>query len=130
MEELPEVIELGEQESEWVFWGTQDCPGAAPCDCGHEGMGVSWHMRSCPAVVNAWKWRAKQLHDENWEMVTEVRSLDRERESLRAALQDALEGMQEMILYVPDYFRDKWELSNYIERAEHVMRAIESRDAP
>ena len=39
----------------------------------------------------------------------------------RKALEDALEGMREMIGYVPDYFVWKWDLQSYIDRAEKVL---------
>lgn len=41
-------------------------------------------------------------------------------------LADALEGMQEMIDYVSDYFRHKWDLDGYIERAGQLL--AEARD--
>lgn len=50
-------------------------------------------------------------------------SKDAEIERLRAALEDALEGMQSMIGYVDEYFRDKWELDAYIERASAALEA-------
>lgn len=45
-------------------------------------------------------------------------------EQLIAALEDALEGLQEMIGYVPEYFRDKWGHRDYIERAQTVLESI------
>lgn len=39
----------------------------------------------------------------------------------RAALKDALDGMEEMIGYVPEYFREKWEHDAYIERARKAL---------
>jgi hypothetical protein len=45
----------------------------------------------------------------------------REAARLRAALQDALEGLEEMIGYVSPYFREKWELDGYISRAKTVL---------
>jgi hypothetical protein len=45
---------------------------------------------------------------------------DRE-ETLRAALEDALEGLEEMLPYVPGYFQNKWALPDYIERAQAAL---------
>lgn len=39
----------------------------------------------------------------------------------REALEDALDGLEEMIGYVPEYFREKWGHDAYIERARKVL---------
>ena len=44
-----------------------------------------------------------------------------EQDRLRPVLTDALEGLQEMFGYVPDYFRVKWEHQAYIDRAEKAL---------
>jgi hypothetical protein len=49
--------------------------------------------------------------------------------AVRAALADALEGLREMIPYVPEYFVGKWDLGVYIERAESALQAAESHVA-
>jgi hypothetical protein len=46
--------------------------------------------------------------------------LDREQ-VLRLALADALEGMQDMLPYVPDYFQKKWCHQDYIDRARAAL---------
>ena len=51
---------------------------------------------------------------------TVVEQEERER-ALRAALEDALEGMEEMRGYVSDYFREKWGHDAYIERARAAL---------
>lgn len=40
---------------------------------------------------------------------------------LRDALQDALEGLEDMRPYVPDYFADKWDHDDYIDRARSAL---------
>lgn len=40
----------------------------------------------------------------------------------RKDLEDALEGLEEMIGYVPEYFRDKWDLQGYIDRAKEALK--------
>lgn len=40
---------------------------------------------------------------------------------LRKALADALEGMQDMRPYVPEYFAEKWNHDTYIERAKTAL---------
>jgi hypothetical protein len=47
--------------------------------------------------------------------------LDLEAMVPRAALEDALEGMEDMIGYVTEYFRNKWSHPDYIERAKAVL---------
>jgi hypothetical protein len=42
-------------------------------------------------------------------------------ERLTAALEDALEGLQEMIGYVSPYFQDKYDYRAYIERAQTAL---------
>jgi hypothetical protein len=44
-----------------------------------------------------------------------------EQEPLRLALEDALEGMQDMRPYVAEYFADKWEHDAYISRARTAL---------
>jgi aminopeptidase-like protein len=45
-----------------------------------------------------------------------------EREQkLEAALRDALEGMEDMIVYVPSYYREKWNLDCYITSAREAL---------
>lgn len=36
---------------------------------------------------------------------------------LRVALSDAIEGMGTMLPYVPEYFREKWALDDFVDRA-------------
>lgn len=51
--------------------------------------------------------------------------MDRPKEEqLAAALADALDGMQEMLPYVPEYFVRKWRLQGYIDRAEQVLTTM------
>lgn len=37
----------------------------------------------------------------------------------REALEDALEGLKDMIVYVPEQFQEKWDHPAYVERAEN-----------
>ena len=45
-----------------------------------------------------------------------------EIERLRAALVDAIEGMEDMRPYVDPYFAEKWEHDGYIERAKAMVK--------
>lgn len=49
----------------------------------------------------------------------------RERLELIAALKDALDGMEGMIDYVPEYFQEKWQLGGYIDRARATLADYE-----
>jgi hypothetical protein len=49
----------------------------------------------------------------------------RERAELVAALKDAVDGMEDMIGYVPGYFREKWDHQGYIDRANVVLAEYE-----
>lgn len=40
------------------------------------------------------------------------------------ALAEALEGMEEMIPYVDPYFREKWNLDQYIENAKRALAEL------
>ena len=40
---------------------------------------------------------------------------------LREALLDAIDGMEDMISYVPEYFQTKWEHQAYITRAKATL---------
>lgn len=45
----------------------------------------------------------------------------RQRLMLRKALEEAVEGMEDMIAYVPEYFREKWDHQGYINRAKEAL---------
>jgi hypothetical protein len=67
-----------------------------------------------------------------WEARVASRSaLRRQVADARAALADALEGMQDMVGYVGDYFREKWGHDDYIGRAKAALAALgdPSRDS-
>jgi len=44
---------------------------------------------------------------------------------LIAALKDALDGMEDMIGYVPEYFQWKWSHQDYIDRAKATLTEFE-----
>lgn len=44
-------------------------------------------------------------------------------EILRGALEDALDGLEDMFPYVPEFFREKWEHQGYIDRARAALQA-------
>jgi hypothetical protein len=46
---------------------------------------------------------------------------------LESALQDALEGLRDMLPYVDEYFRKKWDHQGYIDRAEKALEARSAR---
>ena len=45
-------------------------------------------------------------------------------DQLIEALRDAVEGMEDMIGYVPGYFQDKWAHQDYIDRARAVLADV------
>jgi hypothetical protein len=45
--------------------------------------------------------------------------------ALVAALKDALDGMEDMIGYVPGYFQEKWDHRAYIDRAKATLAEFE-----
>jgi hypothetical protein len=51
----------------------------------------------------------------------DVPALLAEVRRLREALVDAVEGMQDMIGYVPDYFRKKWDHDGYLARGDKAL---------
>jgi hypothetical protein len=51
-----------------------------------------------------------------------------ERECLVMALRDALDGMEEMIGYVPEYFQEKWCHLDYIDRAKAALAELDKFD--
>jgi len=40
------------------------------------------------------------------------------------ALEDTIEGMEDMIVYVPAYFREKWDHDGYLQRAREALKAM------
>lgn len=41
--------------------------------------------------------------------------------NLRLALEDAVEGMEEMLPYVPEYFRTKWSLDEFLNNGRKAV---------
>jgi hypothetical protein len=69
--DIPEIVELSDQESDWIEWQSwSNIPAEVTyrCDCGHNTLGPEWHMRECPAMGPLWRHRAKELHDEVWKL--------------------------------------------------------------
>jgi hypothetical protein len=87
---------------------------------GRERYMAETYSRLHTAVVEERSWL--------WEFASR---LEAERDALRAALADALEGMQDMVGYVGEYFREKWGHDEYIERAKAALSALAdpSRDS-
>ncbi len=55
-------------------------------------------------------------------------ALERERAAharLRTALEDAIEGMEEMSCQVTEYFQEKHDHQGYIDRAKAALAAVE-----
>ncbi len=60
--EIAEIIEMSEAESAWTLWsGSQAVETFGLCDCGHEGLGPSWHVRGCRGAYEALWRRAREL---------------------------------------------------------------------
>jgi hypothetical protein len=70
-DEEPVSHELSAREDAWVFWpppGTHTIATGECCRCGHEGLPPQWHTNDCPALAYIWRNRARQLHDQLWDM--------------------------------------------------------------
>lgn len=63
-----EIVEMTGPEELWHEWaGTMASGIATPgCDCGHDGLGVSWHMRLCPGAVHATRAKVRELMELAW----------------------------------------------------------------
>lgn len=53
----------------------------------------------------------------------DVRALLGELDKARAAMKDALEGLEEMLPYIDGYFVEKWKLGGYVDRARGFFLA-------
>lgn len=51
--------------------------------------------------------------------------MTRDEEILKAALEDAIDGMEEMLPYIDSYFRRKWQLEAYLARAQIALAKVE-----
>lgn len=57
-----EIVEMTPAEEEWVTWSySQDVETGGFCDCSHEGLGVSWHLDSCPGAAFALRCKVQQM---------------------------------------------------------------------
>lgn len=49
-----EIVDMTPAEEAWVMWATScDVDTGGRCECGHEGLGVDWHLSDCPGAVHA-----------------------------------------------------------------------------
>lgn len=63
----PDVVELTEEESDWLQWQSSVLPtDATDCDCGHPDLGPAWHTHDCPGLIQIWRDRAHDLHRQLW----------------------------------------------------------------
>lgn len=62
--------------------------------------------------------------------VREALGLPSEREHWTAALADALDGLEDMFPYVPEFFREKWEHQGYIDRARAALALLRQDQQP
>ena len=51
-------------------------------------------------------------------------------EQCRAALADALDGLEDMFGYVPEYFQWKWDHQGYIDRARAALAEMDGEGRP
>ena len=54
-------------------------------------------------------------------MYNAAKQLEVERDALRAGLEEALDGMEDMRAYVDPYFAEKWGHDAYIARAQALL---------
>ena len=57
-----------------------------------------------------------------------IAQLEQEKATLRAALTTALEGLEDMLPYVPAYFAEKWKHQEYVEAARQALTASKGAD--
>lgn len=61
---------------------------------------------------------------------TDPIELGRRYRRVRAALEDAIDGMEDMIVYVPDYFSEKWGHDEFLARARTALDNPTAGEAP
>jgi hypothetical protein len=62
MSEAVSEAEMSIPDSAWVLWKhSQNVDTAGMCDCGHEGLGPSWHVRNCAGANFALTTKVQKL---------------------------------------------------------------------
>jgi hypothetical protein len=82
-------------------------------------------------TVNASEERAQAWERDCAQRGETIRAVLRERDRargeaarLRAALTDALDGLEDMVGYVDPYFSEKWDHQGYIDRARSALAIL------
>ena len=58
----------------------------------------------------------------------EIAALRADNQMLVDALEEAIEGMEDMIGYVPDYFREKWKHDDCIKEAREALASVREKE--
>jgi len=58
----------------------------------------------------------------------ENQKLRSDKQTLVDALEEAIEGMEDMIGYVPDYFREKWKHDDCIKEAREALASVREKE--
>jgi len=58
----------------------------------------------------------------------ENQKLRSDKQTLVDALEEAIEGMEDMIGYVPDYFREKWKHDDCLKEAHEALAAVREKE--
>lgn len=57
-----EIPEMTDAETDWAYWVmSQDVDTGGRCTCGHEGLGIDWHLSGCPGVEHALRQKVHAL---------------------------------------------------------------------
>lgn len=70
-DDMPGDVEPEDRDADWVFWPPpgEGVDTGGLCDCGHEGLGPSWHAYGCACLAFVWKKRAFDLHNRLWDLL-------------------------------------------------------------
>ena len=79
-------------------------------------------VRVTPKTGPCWHCEILQAEKQNLRQCLADARVDVKR--YRDALVDAVEGLEEMSSYVDEYFREKWNHDEYIDRAKAVLEEL------
>lgn len=109
----------------------EDCGFCIPCECRPAVLALV-----CEALA-AKDEELAQVREERDVVLrsarrTEAALVRKEAEAavLRVALENAIEGIEDMIVYVPEYFREKWGYDESLARIREAVRPIRERKKP
>ncbi len=90
-EEVTRIHGMTEREQDWEAWlSTPNVDTAGMCNCGNGNRGPSYHLAECPALGHIWHERARELHNQLWDLQETIAAAMDRWHAMPSNLQDGI----------------------------------------